>query len=166
LKQVGVRHSGIKERGQAPTTWLKGYHVAFDLAVHGVPVWGDGIDVTIVGDEIQRCASRHHVLPTNAPPLTNTAKVLPPLQALRGALRDIKRELNLHGQYDIVDAGLFFVPETVLGRPRSPGDPVYVAAWRFVINPNPADQSRRAGSDLRLVWAGASDGAFWGKGIY
>lgn len=158
FKAAPTRISRNLPKVGSPTVWTNGYVVQFALAHQGVPVWGDGVRVTIAGDEVVALTASATEVTTESG--SSSVALLSPGQALNLALPRVKQALAITGDYEAQEAGLHYVSTAEWsGSPSTTGGD-YVLAWRFVVRPS--DGGEFAPAPGHVVWIDPYTGALLG----
>jgi len=155
LKEVSVRKSSTGDR-----TWVNGYIVEFALFNGALPIWGDHIRASIFGNQLGAASILSHQNANKSKNLPNTrASMLELSDALAISLDDIRIDLDIKGQYEILDAGLWYVLESMI---KEQGSNTYIPVWHLVFNPDyQGDGSYR--EQLYHVWVDPITGEYISK---
>jgi len=156
LKKVSVRKSSTGDR-----TWVNGYIVQFDLFNGALPIWGDHIRVSIFGNQLGAASILSHQNATKSKNLQNTrSSMLELSDALAISLDDIRIDLGINGKYEILDAGLWSVLESLIKEQGS--NTTYIPVWHLVFNPDYQGEGSNR-DELYHVWVDPITGGYISK---
>jgi hypothetical protein len=154
LKGVSVRTRSTMDTAGVWRDSVCGYLVQFEVIQQGVPIWGDHVIVSIIGNEIDGISMLCHEEAADTDALASQ-KVDPigPETALANGRDELKKALSIDGDYEILEASLCYLPKNT----------VHVPAWHFVINPKSTQEVTR---EMQHVWIDATTGKYLGKRKY
>jgi len=117
-----------------------------------------GRPVSIFGNQYGAASILYHQNGNNLQNIGNSLLELP--EALAISLNDIRRDLGIKGKYEILDAGLWSVQESMIKEQGS--NTTYIPVWHLVFNPDyQGDGSYR--DELYHVWLDPITGGYISK---
>jgi hypothetical protein len=127
----------LPENGEA--TQVNGFLVSFEVLNGDVPIWGNYVNVTIHGNQIDGLDFRVYQQTSQAKAAIANDDAMEPLDvraALATAMPKFKEDLKIKGKYEILKAKLCYVNRSeASGSPADLSDD-FVPAWHLIVNRN------------------------------
>jgi len=146
-----------KHRGNEPLVLQTGgYSVVGELCHGDVPILGDTVCVTILGDTVENLSVTCHEVIQAAPAAASVMNCRP---ALQKALPEIKAGLGLGESYVLLDARLVYAGPLHLDSPAAEQQDIeYRPMWELVVQTSP----NGCACSERTVYLDAETGAYVG----
>jgi concanavalin A-like lectin/glucanase superfamily protein len=162
IKETIPRIGGLLEaNGTILQTNVIGYLVHYEVLVDGTPVWNDHVKISISGNRVCALSVQSHEPSSSTALPSAVSSILEFDDALAKSLDEVKRDLSIKGDYEILDADLHYINHADIGDGMKDE---FVLAWHVVINRD----YQGSGSTRKIfdVWLNAATGNYLGKKLY